>query len=128
EQLRGAVLATLENGGHRTLAYMLDAGEWTLKGNELTIKAAASPSVIDMAFGAEPRKIATAAAVKAAGRPLKLSVVGGGAGNGAANPRAASPARSGGGRNRALEDPVVQRMRDKFGAEIRTVIDHREKR
>jgi len=30
-------------------------------------------------------------------------------------------------RSRASDDPVVQRMREKFGAEIRTVIDHREK-
>jgi hypothetical protein len=33
-----------------------------------------------------------------------------------------------GGRSRAEQDPVVQRMREKFGAEIRTVIDYREKR
>ena len=29
---------------------------------------------------------------------------------------------------RAEQDPVVQRMREKFGAEIRTVIDYKEKR
>jgi len=33
-----------------------------------------------------------------------------------------------GGRGRAEQDPIVQRMREKFGAEIRTVIDYREKR
>jgi hypothetical protein len=33
-----------------------------------------------------------------------------------------------GGRSRAELDPVVQRMREKFGAEIRTVIDYKEKR
>jgi hypothetical protein len=33
-----------------------------------------------------------------------------------------------GGRGRADEDPIVRRMREKFGAEIRTVIDYREKR
>jgi hypothetical protein len=45
--------------------------------------------------------------------------------NGAAavvRPRNGASARS-----RAAEDPIVQRMREKFGAEIRTVIDHREK-
>ena len=39
-------------------------------------------------------------------------------------PRAAGPS----GRGRAEQDPVVQRMREKFGAEIRTVIDYKEKR
>jgi hypothetical protein len=33
-----------------------------------------------------------------------------------------------GGRGRAEQDPIVQKMREKFGAEIRTVIDYREKR
>jgi hypothetical protein len=41
-----------------------------------------------------------------------------------------SATRANGGpgvRTRAAEDPVVKRMMEKFGAEIRTVIDHREK-
>jgi hypothetical protein len=33
-----------------------------------------------------------------------------------------------GGRGRAEQDPIVRRMREKFGAEIRTVIDYRDKR
>ena len=41
---------------------------------------------------------------------------------------AASVANGPGGRGRAEQDPVVQRMREKFGAQIRTVIDYREKR
>jgi hypothetical protein len=61
------------------------------------------------------------------GRAIKVNVVSGVpvAANGAtaiARPRNGASARS-----RAAEDPVVQRMREKFGAEIRTVIDHREK-
>ncbi len=128
DQLRAAVVGALENGGHRTLAYMLDAGEWSLQGNELMVKVAAAPAVVDMAFGAEPKKIAGTAASGAAGRPLKVAVTGGAAGNGMAKPRPASSAGNNQGRTRALEDPVVRRMQDKFGAEIRTIIDHREKR
>lgn len=127
DQLRGAVVNALENGGHRTLAYMLDGGDWSLQGNELAIKLSASPSVVDMAFSAEPKKIANTAATEAAGRPLRVSVSGGAAVNGASKPRSAAAGNSG-GRNRALQDPVVRRMQDKFGAEIRTIIDHREKR
>jgi DNA polymerase III subunit gamma/tau len=128
DQLRAAVVSALENGGHRTLAYMLDAGDWSLQGNELTVKVAAAPAVVDMAFGPEPKKIASTAASGAAGRLLKVAVTGGAAGNGTAKPRPASSAGNSQGRNRALEDPVVRRMQDKFGAEIRTIIDHREKR
>jgi hypothetical protein len=35
---------------------------------------------------------------------------------------------NGGGRGRAERDPVVHRMKEKFDAEIRTIIDYREKR
>ena len=35
---------------------------------------------------------------------------------------------NGGGRNRAEQDPIVRRIQEKFGAEIRTIIDYREKR
>ena len=128
DHLRGAVVSALENGGHRTLAYMLDAGEWSLQGNELMVKVAAAPAVLDMAFGPEPKKIANTAATDAAGRPLKLSLLGGGTGTVAAKPLSSTAVGNGGRRNRALQDPVVQRMREKFGAEVRTIIDHREKR
>jgi DNA polymerase-3 subunit gamma/tau len=128
DQLRAAVVSALEKGGHPTLAYMLDAGAWSLQGNELAVKVGAAPSVVDMAFGAEPKKIASTAASGAAGRPLKVAVTGGAAGNGMARTRPASSTGNSQGRNRALEDPVVRRMQDKFGAEIRTIIDHRDKR
>ncbi len=128
DQLRAAVVSALENGGHRTLAYMLDAGEWSLQGNELAVKVSAAPTVVDLAFGAEPKKIANAAATSAAGRPLKVLVTGGAAVNNSPKPRPAPGQGNSGGRNRALQDPVVRRMQDKFGAEIRTIIDHREKR
>jgi hypothetical protein len=42
---------------------------------------------------------------------------------------AARPASTnGGGRGRAEQDPVVRRMQEKFGAEIRTIIDYKNKR
>jgi hypothetical protein len=45
----------------------------------------------------------------------------------------AAPARpaatgNGGGRARAEQDPIVQRLREKFGAEIRIIIDQRDKK
>jgi hypothetical protein len=45
-----------------------------------------------------------------------------------AHERVAAPAGGANGRSRAAQDPVVRRMQDKFGAEIRTVIDHKDKR
>ncbi|HZU45134.1 MAG TPA: DNA polymerase III subunit gamma/tau [Terriglobales bacterium] len=131
EQLRGAVVAALEDASQRMLATMLDGGEWSIAGNELTVKVAASPTVIEMAMGAEPKRLATAAASEAAGRPLKVRVLSGGTAQAPRTSNAASSASTrpnGTGRSRALQDPVVRRMQEKFGAEIRTIIDHRDKR
>ena len=130
DDLRSATIVALENNGHRMLGTMLDGGEWSFTGNELLVKVTASQAVIEMAMGAEPKRLAMAAASEAAGRPVKIRVVSGG------TPQTARPAtsttgesRAGGrDRGRALQDPVVRRMQEKFGAEVRTIIDHRDKR
>jgi len=109
------------------LASTLESGSVSLQGNELVVSIAQSAAVIDLMMSAEPRRLANAAASAALGRPVKVNAVSGvpAATNGAMSvvrPRNGASARS-----RAAEDPIVQRMREKFGAEIRTVIDHREK-
>ena len=62
---------------------------------------------------------------------MKLKMVSGGAQFAPkATPAAPSTPRSSNGagaRSRAMNDPVVQRMQEKFGAEIRSVIDHKER-
>lgn len=126
DRLRDAVLNALSNSGHRMLVSMLDAGEWQLEGSTLQIKVAASASLIDMSLGADAKRVAIATASGVLGKPAKLNVVSGAvSGPQSATPRAAS---NGGGRSRAEQDPVVRRMKEKFGAEIRTIIDYREKR
>jgi DNA polymerase III subunit gamma/tau len=127
--IMGRVLTELENGGHKMLASTLEGAAVNLRGGELVLEVSQSAAVIDMMMGPEPKRIANAAATSAAGRPVKITVIGGAAaqrnGNGAP---AVRPVRNGmGARARAAEDPVVRRMQEKFGAEIRTVIDHREK-
>jgi DNA polymerase-3 subunit gamma/tau len=125
----GKVMTELENGGHKMLASTLETAAVNLRGGELVLEVPQSAAVIDMMMGAEPKRIANAAASNAAGRPVKVTVIGGAPaqrnGNGV---QAVRPVRNGvGARARAAEDPVVRRMQEKFGAEIRTVIDHREK-
>ena len=124
----GSVLSELENAGHKMLASTLETGTVELRGSELVISVPQSAAVIDMMMGPEAKRIANAAATGTAGRPIKVNVTGGAQqrnGNAATAVRAV---RNGAGaRTRAAEDPVVRRMQEKFGAEIRTVIDHREK-
>jgi DNA polymerase-3 subunit gamma/tau len=122
ESLRDAVLNAL--GNQQMLASILENAEWTLAGSSLTAKVAASGAMIEMSFTAEARRIAGAAASGQAGRPIKMLVEPGGTMPASAAPRRAA---NGSARSRAEQDPIVQRMKEKFGAEIRTVIDYREK-
>jgi DNA polymerase III subunit gamma/tau len=121
DDLRNAVLNAL--AGQPMLLALLESGEWNVEGNELVIKVPSSASVIEMSLAADARRLVIATASGVLGRPVKLKVVPSGK-----PPGTAGPARSnGGGRSRVEQDPVVQRMKEKFGAEIRTIIDYKEK-
>jgi len=125
DNLRSTVLQALADGGQRVLSSMLETGDWRVESNELVIEVAASAAVIDMSLGPDAKLLIMATASGVLGRPMKLRVI-----PGSVVPSAVangSPS-NGGGRSRAEQDPVVRRMKEKFGAEIRTIIDYKEKR
>jgi DNA polymerase III subunit gamma/tau len=125
ESLRNAVLHALAN--QQMLVSLLERAEWRLEGNALIARVAASSTMIEMSFTGDARRIAGAAASGLAGRPIKMLVEPGGAPQAASAERRTSSKSTESARSRAEQDPVVQRMQEKFGAEIRTVIDYREK-
>jgi len=127
DDVRSAVLNALDSASLTMLSSMLAAGEWSIAGNELTIKVAASAALIDMSVSSEGKKIVIAAASGVLGRPMKLQVLPG-ASPQASAPRPTSSGSNGSPRGRAEQEPVVQRMKEKFGAEIRTVIDYKQKK
>jgi hypothetical protein len=127
EEVRGAVLNALTNAGLAMLSSMLESGEWKSEGNEVIVRVAASASLIEMSVSNEGRKIAIAAASGTLGRPVKLQVLPGGTPQ-VVTPRSASRPSNGSSRSRAEQEPVIQRLREKFGAEIRTVIDYKQKK
>jgi DNA polymerase-3 subunit gamma/tau len=126
DSLRDAVRQSLEEAGHPMLGSMLEAGEWQLEGNEVRIKVPASEKVIDMSLSAETKRLLVSTANRVLARPIQLKVL-----PGTETPVQSAPSPPSGprnGRSRAEQDPVVRRMREKFGAEIRTIIDYREQR
>jgi DNA polymerase-3 subunit gamma/tau len=123
--LSTTVLDALGSAGHRVLVSLLDGGEWQVEGDELQVKVTASAAVVDMSLSAEAKRLLTATATQVLRRPVKLKIIPGSNVQAAPANRRAS---NGGGRTRVEQDPVVRRMQEKFGAEIRTVIDYREKR
>ncbi|HXC43652.1 MAG TPA: DNA polymerase III subunit gamma/tau, partial [Candidatus Dormibacteraeota bacterium] len=132
EKLQSAVLQALSDGNQRILVSMLEAGEWSVEGNEVVIKVAESQTVVDMSLGPDARRLAIASASGILGRAVKLKIVPSatvapteGKRNGTAYGANGTKI---GGRGRAEQDAVVRRLQEKFGAEIRTVIDYKEKR
>ena len=123
--LRAAVLNALNNAGQRMLSAMLETGEWQVEGSELVIKVGSSATVIEMSLGADAKRLVIATASGVLGRPVKLKVISGGVPQ---SPPRNPSSGNGGGRGRAEQDAVVRRMKEKFGAEIRTIIDYKEKR
>jgi len=125
-EFREAVLNALSEANQRILVNMLETAEWKLEGNDVVIKVASSATVIEMSLGPDAKRLMIATASGALGRPVKLRVVPGGVAQAVTRPGSVSG--NGGGRGRAEQDPVVRRMKEKFGAEIRTIIDYKEKR
>jgi DNA polymerase-3 subunit gamma/tau len=124
ERLQTAVLGALESAGVRLQVFSIE-----VHGGELVLQLGVVPSLLASALKPQVQQLVTQAASQALGRPLKLKLAPKPAqvtpANGNPAPRAASGP---GAKSRAAEDPVVKRMQEKFGAQIRTVIDYRDKR
>ena len=126
--LREAVLTALENAGQQVLAHNLEQGEWSMRGVEISVKVAMSQAMVDFALGEGPKRIIQKALTETSGKTLKFRMVSGGAQFTAA---VAAPRQSNGNggsaRSRAMADPIVKQMQETFGAEIRTVIDLKQR-
>src|SRR5690348_1030471 len=130
EGLRSALVGVLEAHSQDTAADLLARGEWKFEANQIQVRLPLSDKVIDLSLTADARRLLTQEASRLCGHPIKLTITGGGVaqipversvnGNGNGN-------GAGGARQRAAEDPIVQRMQEKFGAEVRTVVDLRKK-
>jgi DNA polymerase-3 subunit gamma/tau len=125
--IREAVLNELETAGQNVLVHTLETGVWALNGNEITVKVALSPAMIDLSMGQEVKKLVTAAVNRVAGRSLKFTLVGGADPAVLAKPVARTTVGES-ARSRAMQHPLVNYMQEKFGAEVRTVIDKKEER
>jgi DNA polymerase III subunit gamma/tau len=127
DDVRSAVLSALASAGQNMLASMLEAGEWRIEGNQLIIRVASSATLLDLSVSNDAKRMIIATASEALGRAARLQIVpGANVQSATAGPSGVKPAANGSSRGRAEQEPVVQRMKEKFGAEIRTVIDYRK--
>jgi len=120
DKIREAVLLDFQD--QKTLYGPLEEGEWALEGSEVVVKTSLSPTLIEFALIAELKRRAVATVARVAGRPLKFRVASGGTAQPSNKPSRNSPGGNG-ARAKAAQHPVVQKMIEKFGAEIRTIMD-----
>jgi DNA polymerase-3 subunit gamma/tau len=123
--MRTAVSAALTTAGHASAAQLLGSGEWTIDGNNLRIEVALmSKKMLALTVNAAAEKIVKQE-LQRLGGPARFLVVPG-AGGGMSSAPSSAPL-SGSVEEAALANPLVQRAREIFHAEVRSVVDLRQK-
>jgi DNA polymerase-3 subunit gamma/tau len=122
-----AVCAALEREGHNTAAVLLGNGNWTQQGDTIQVEVAIKKTMLGLTMNGEAEKICRNA-MRAMGATQKLVWVPGENG-GSGSARAAQPraAASGSVQAAALENPLVRQAQELFKAEVRSVLDLRER-
>ncbi len=126
-RLRNAVSATFEENGHHTAAALLAAGRWSVDGDTIVAEVGVKKTMLSLTMNPEAERIARKAMLDA-GTSLKLRVVsseGGALGKDAAP--VFRPATSGSIQAQALDNPLVKQAQELFRAEVRSVLDLRDK-
>ncbi|MFZ1086865.1 MAG: DNA polymerase III subunit gamma/tau [Terracidiphilus sp.] len=126
EAIRHAVGCALVEGGHVSAAQLLGAGEWAIDGSSLRIEVAGlGKKMLALTVNAAAEKIIRQE-LQRLGAPARFLVV---PGEGAASSMPAPMAApiAGSIQEAALADPLVQRAREIFKAEVRSVVDMRQR-
>jgi DNA polymerase-3 subunit gamma/tau len=125
DSVRQAVVRALAAGGHATASQLLSTGAWTIEGSSLRIEVPGmGKKMLALTVNAAAEKIIRQELQRAAA-PARFMVVPGEGNAGAAAPAAAVPAGS--IQEAALSHPMVQRAKEIFAAEVRSVLDLRGK-
>lgn len=126
EALRGAVAAALADGGHVSAAELLRAAAFTLEGATVRIEVpGVGKKMLGLTVNEAAEKIIRQE-LRRLGAPARLLVVPAAGSVASAAPAPSAPA-PGSIQESALANPMVNRAREIFHAEVRSVIDLRPK-
>lgn len=129
EAIRYALGCALVEAGHESAAQLLGAGVWALDGSNLRIEVAGmGKKMVALTVNAAAEKIIRQE-LQRLGAPTRFLVVPGEGGGQKSGPIAAPPAAvpAGSIQEAALANPLVQKAREIFKAEVRSVVDLRQK-
>jgi len=125
ESIRQGVVTALTEAGHESAAHLLGAAAWKLDGSSLRVEVAGmGKKMLALTVNAAAEKIIRQE-LQRQGAPARFMVV---PGEGAAQSAApmATPL-AGSIQEAALANPLVQRAKELFKAEVRSVVDLRQK-
>ena len=126
ESVRHAIGTALVNAGHVSAAQLLGAGAWALEATSLRIEVPGmGKKMLALTINAASEKIIRQE-LQRLGAPSRFLVV---PGDGAAqiNSLTDAPLLAGSIQETALSNPLVQRAKEIFKAEVRSVVDLRQK-
>jgi DNA polymerase III subunit gamma/tau len=124
DAIRQAVRSALDAAGHASAAQLLGAAAWAQEGSSLRIEAPMGKKMLSLTVNAAAEKIIRQELLRLCAPTRFLIVPGEGAGPLAV---AKSAPLAGSVEEAALAHPLVQRAREIFNAEVRTVLDLRVK-
>jgi DNA polymerase-3 subunit gamma/tau len=130
DAIREAVLQAMQTGGSQILLQALEEGRWSVEGRLVSLQVGMSEEMIQVSYTREQEKLANQAAARVAGRKVKVRLVSQNTAAAGLKPTPSSAGRAATRdsiKTRAADEPVVQRMMEKFGAEIRIVMDRSER-
>ncbi len=130
--VRERVCAALDQAGHNTAAALLGSGVWSEQDGGIAVRVAAKKTMLGLTMNAEATKICRDAlrALAHGGAARSLTVL---PGEGqppayaASKPTLLKPGATGSVQALALENPLVKQAQELFHAEVRSVVDLRNK-
>jgi DNA polymerase-3 subunit gamma/tau len=128
-RIRETVCAALGREGHETAAAQVMNGDWTQQGNTIQVAVPMRKAMLALTINAEAEGICRKA-MRAMGATQKITFVpsenGGASGAGSGTAAKAPAPAAGSAQSAALENPLVQKTKELFQAEIRSVLDLRD--
>jgi DNA polymerase-3 subunit gamma/tau len=127
ESIRHAVGSALVEAGHESAAQLLGAATWAIDGASLRIEVAiASKRMLALTVNAAAEKIIRQE-LQRLGAPTRFLIVPGEAASQQNGPAPMATPIAGSIQEAALANPLVQRAKEIFNAEVRSVVDLRQK-
>ena len=124
EHVREAIVGALATAGHNSAAVLLGSGAWKLEGATLRIEVPGiKKKMLELTVSATAEKIIRQE-LQRLGAAARFMVT---PGEGTAAASAATPVVAGSVQEAALANPLVRRAQEIFKAEVRSVVDLRQK-